>query len=252
MMSPQRFNILWAASGFTPTHPDAVREMASEKTNRLPAKTHRIVKISPGVVVKYGLLVNKKEAENMMIMAKNTSIPVPKVLAYGTFGPYRRSARSNEICDGQFYETYIYMTLAKGQTLENVWDSCDDSSRKAISKQLTTYLEQLRKLEGSYIGSLNSGPVLDMASPSIKSKGTYSRLPFQGLLTSYVVSSRSIQNGARFQLFTHQCLHRHQWTRRPGFCSRATVKQQPQDSLHSWQYPAPTHHGARWQSDRDP
>jgi hypothetical protein len=106
-------------------------------------------------------------------MAKNTSIPVPKVLAYGTFGPFRRSARSNEICDGQFYETYIYMTLAKGQSLENVWDSCDDSSRKAISKQLTTYLEQLRKLEGSYIGSLNNGPVLDMASPSIKSKGTY-------------------------------------------------------------------------------
>lgn len=215
MMSP-KFTVLWAASGFTPIHPDAVQEMGSEKANRLPAKTHRVVQIGPGVAVKYGLLVSKKEAENMMVMAKNTGIPVPKVLAYGTFGPFPRSARDNFICDGQFYETYIYMALAKGQSLDKAWDSCTGSSRQAISKQLTTYLQELRKLEGSYIGSLNSGAVLDMASPSIKSKGKCDFTPsLWTLLTPCVLPSRSIQIRRSVQHGTQQCLHHHlgyQWT----------------------------------------
>lgn len=175
-MSSPGFKILWTASGFTPIHPDVVQEIGKYRNNRLRANTHRIVRIAPSIVVKYGLLISKKEAENMRIMAKNTAIPLPKVLAYGTFGPFPRGARRNIICDGEFYETYIYMTLVKGKNLEEVWDSCSRSDKRAISRQLTTYHEELRNLVASYIGSIDNGPVLDMASPSITTKGNF-RLP---------------------------------------------------------------------------
>jgi len=170
-MSSPKFKVLWAASGFTPTHPDAIQEIASEETNRLPAKTHRVVQIRPGILVKYGLHVTTKEAQNMMVISKNSTIPIPKVLAYATFGPFLRAARGNVIREGKFYETYIYMALARGQPLDKIWDACSKKTRKAVSEQLTNYLRELRKLTGHYIGSLNNGPVLDLASPSIKNKG---------------------------------------------------------------------------------
>lgn len=116
-----------------------------------------VVRLSPDMVVKYGPHVTITEAQSMMFVAEHAkSILVPKVFAYCTYGPLDRDIAD----DGREpFDTYIYMSLIEGQTLQSVWDSCDSLTKSNIANHLKTYMDELREIRSEpYIGSVDRGP----------------------------------------------------------------------------------------------
>ncbi len=119
-------------------------------------------KISPTVVVKHGPDVTFREAQNMLFVEKNTTIPVPKVYAvYSHPMPEKINWAKGE--EKTYYEhTYIFMELVPGETVEDTWDHWDQATRVNVENELKDYISQLRRIPGGdYIGSLNRGPVTD-------------------------------------------------------------------------------------------
>lgn len=128
-----------------------------------------ILRLSPKMVVKYGSHVTITEAQSMMFVAEHTkSIPVPKVFAYCTHGPLNR-----DIDDyGSLFDTYIFMSLVEGQTLDLAWDSYNELTKTDIANQLKTYMDELREIRSEpYIGSVNNGPVRDQIFDNFHVKG---------------------------------------------------------------------------------
>lgn len=118
----------------------------------------KIVRVSPTIVVKYGDCVQLVEAESLEFVAKHTSIPVPKVYAVYTYGPFED--RDEEWASK--YDTYIFMDFIDGQTLEKEWGVLNDETKSQIVAELKSYFTELRTIPGgTYIGSLNNGPVMD-------------------------------------------------------------------------------------------
>jgi hypothetical protein len=108
--------------------------------------------------VKYGDSVQLIEAKSMEFVARHTSLPVPQVYAAYTYGPFED--RDEEWSSK--YDTYIFMDFVDGQTLEKEWSSLHDEAKSRIMTELKAYFAQLRAIPGgTYIGSLNDGPVMD-------------------------------------------------------------------------------------------
>ncbi|KAK6336334.1 hypothetical protein TWF696_001895 [Orbilia brochopaga] len=152
--------------GFTPPTP--------EELEKLEPFFHRggckITKISPTVAVKYGCGVDVKEAITMEFIAEHTSIPVPKVHAVYTYGPFDRP--EFDIVDE--YDTYIFMDYIDGETLEKDWENQDSQAKSSIMADLKRCLEELRGLQGgTYVGSLENGPVLDQILDYKPNKGSW-------------------------------------------------------------------------------
>ncbi|KAF3903901.1 hypothetical protein ABW20_dc0110080 [Dactylellina cionopaga] len=152
--------------GFTPTTP--------EELEKLEPFFHRggvrITKISPTVAVKYGSGVAVKEATTMDFIAEHTSIPVPKVHAVYTFGPFDRP----EFDAVDEYDTYIFMDYINGETLEKEWENQDSQNKSSIMADIKRCLEELRSLQGgAYVGSLENGPVMDQILDYQPNKGPF-------------------------------------------------------------------------------
>lgn len=129
-----------------------------------------ILRVSSDMVVKYGLIVTTIEAQSMMFVAEHTkSTPVPKVFAYCTHGPLDRDPDDY----GSQFDTYIFMSLVEGQTLDSAWDSYDELTKIHISNQLRTYMDEVRAIKSEpYIGSVNNGPVMDQIFDNFPIKGS--------------------------------------------------------------------------------
>jgi hypothetical protein len=105
----------------------------------------------------------------MIHVAQNTGVPVPKVFAYYTYGPIDRD-------DGDYgglYDTYIFMDFVTGETLDIAWDTSGVSTKSHISRQLASYIQELRDMGNVvYIGSIDHGPVTDHSLSTSVDKGT--------------------------------------------------------------------------------
>ncbi|GAO15683.1 uncharacterized protein UV8b_01542 [Ustilaginoidea virens] len=88
------------------------------------------VPISPCVIVKKGKSIDVTEAATMMFIARQTSIPVPRV--YCAFVRKR--------------STYLVMERIRGKTLAAAWPGLSDLEREHVLTQLRNIVQELRAL----------------------------------------------------------------------------------------------------------
>ncbi|KAJ6143859.1 hypothetical protein N7471_003312 [Penicillium samsonianum] len=168
--SKPRLNVHYLAPGFSLIPPETVDEYRRNKSNLIFSHGVTIVKISLEVVVKIGAHVNFNEARNMIYIAQNTGIPVPKALACYTYGPIDRDPGDH----GGLYDTYIFTSLTDGNTLDTAWDNYEVATKTHISTQLTGYIQEMRDLAcDGYIGSVDHGPVANHYLSTSLDKGPF-------------------------------------------------------------------------------
>ncbi|KAJ6263578.1 hypothetical protein Dda_2142 [Drechslerella dactyloides] len=154
MAKVPKVSIHFQKPGFTPTTPEELERLEP----LYAAGGTRIKNFSPTVAVKYGSRLEVKEATTMIFIAEHTSIPVPKVHAVYTYGPFDRP----DFDAVDEYDTYIFMDYIDGETLEKAWENLDGQTKSSIMADLKHCLEELRSLQGgTYVGSLEYGPVMD-------------------------------------------------------------------------------------------
>ncbi|KAF2765265.1 kinase-like protein [Teratosphaeria nubilosa] len=97
--------------------------------------------------VKYGRLHHLPEASTMEFIARNTTIPVPKIWC------------AFELKD----RTYIVMERVKGESLAFNWRSRSSESKAAILKQLREMIENMRRLTppSSAVANVDGGRLWD-------------------------------------------------------------------------------------------
>lgn len=169
-MTGAQLDLIYSAPHFSAPGPEIVREKLKEKENIIYQDGVLIVKVAPQIVVKFGPHVTVYEAKNMIYVAQKTTIPMPKVFACYTYGPIDRDVEDY----GSLFDTYIFMSLVDGQTLNSSWDSYSESTKTAIALQLKSYMEEIRNIgDGSYIGSVDHGPVTDQILSNHHNKGPF-------------------------------------------------------------------------------
>jgi hypothetical protein len=112
---------------------------------------------SMGLLIKYGGDVTVAEAETQLAVYKKLigQVPVPEVFGW-------------DEDDGQ---TFIYMALIPGQTLEERWSSMDESERQGVCRELQHMVAAWRALKqesnNPYIGQSACRQAFSMSSGSI-------------------------------------------------------------------------------------
>ncbi|KAI4930899.1 uncharacterized protein J4E92_004733 [Alternaria infectoria] len=120
--------------------------------------TGMLAKMSPTIAVKWGHHASLIEAKNMLYVAENTSIPVPKLYAAYAYGPIDRDLNDH----ATVYDVYIFMEFIEGEDLRKSWDKRTSTEKQAISADLKKHMDELRSLPPApYIGSVDEGPVTD-------------------------------------------------------------------------------------------
>lgn len=104
-------------------------------------------------VIKFGVDVDLREAQNLRFIRETTSIPVPTVTKVGSNG---------------FVMTYI-----EGNNLRDCWTQLSADEKASIVDHLRDMVQQLRSLKGTYIGSIDHGPARDFR------KGDHTGGPFE-------------------------------------------------------------------------
>ena len=105
----------------------------------------RAVRVGEHFVVKYGELVHALEADNMMFIYKQTSIPVPQLYAV-----FRSPVKPAVL--------YIVMQYIHGSTLMAEWPTMSEAQKSTVGKKLRSYFTQLRELPSpGYYGSRGRG-----------------------------------------------------------------------------------------------
>ncbi|KAI1171096.1 kinase-like protein [Nemania sp. FL0916] len=130
----------------------------------------RVTKINPRGI-------NPSEAEVMRYVRGHTTIPVPQVHATTS--------------------TSITMDYIEGATLRDTWNNLSDAERATVSSQLRDYLNQLRAIKGSYIGSFGGGPAVDSRRFSFEGgpftcEAQWNDFLLEGLVSSCPPALRSI------------------------------------------------------------
>lgn len=172
-MTGAQLDLIYSTPQFSAPGPEIVYEKLKEKENIIYQEGVLIVKVTPQIVVKFGPHVTVYEAKNMIYVAQKTAIPVPTVFVCYTYGPIDRDIEDY----GSFFDTYIFMSLVDGQTLDSVWDSYSEPTKAAIASQLKSYMEEIRSIgDGSYIGSVDHGPVTDQILSNYHTKGQRSEV----------------------------------------------------------------------------
>ncbi|KJK66617.1 Phosphotransferase enzyme family protein [Aspergillus parasiticus SU-1] len=97
------------------------------------------------MLVKFGHGVHLAEAEALHLVSKRTTIAAPKLL-------------SAYILDGT---GYIIISYEHGTPFEQYWDNTSETEHQRILAQLTDYVQQMRAIEGSFIGGLDHSPCRD-------------------------------------------------------------------------------------------
>jgi hypothetical protein len=122
-----------------------------------------VYKISPTIAVKHGTRVQFREAQNMLFVKQNTTIPVPKVYAVYSFQiPEKLYPEGDAGTKDHINRTYIFMDFVAGATVEDSRDGWDEATMINVQNELKDCIGQLRGISrGDYIGCLDRGPVSD-------------------------------------------------------------------------------------------
>ena len=123
----------------------SIEEIESSSNRLNECGSPRTVRVGEHFVVKYGELVHAMEADNMIFIYKETSIPVPQL--YAVF----RSPVNPAVL-------YIVMQYIHGNTLMAEWPTMSETQKSSVSKKLRSYFAQLRELPApGYYGSRGQG-----------------------------------------------------------------------------------------------
>ena len=106
-----------------------------------------VYKVDSKTIVKTGSSVRKSEAEIMRFIRNRTSIPVPEVL--------------NSYMDEKRGKECIVMEFIPGDNLDKAWEGYTDIEIESVVSQLRGYMEQLRSIKGTFIGSVDGAPCND-------------------------------------------------------------------------------------------
>ena len=99
-----------------------------------------------GRVIKYGEPINVGEAQALaFIRDSGLNIRVPKVYSSGSSGE----------------SGFIEMEMIEGDTLDKIWNDLSGEEKHSYAQQLRAIVNQLRSLEGDYIGSVEHGLAVD-------------------------------------------------------------------------------------------
>lgn len=126
--APQ-IDVVLSTPDFSILDPDAVKDAANDENIIFNWGGVKIVKLSPDMVVKYGSHVTVVEAKSMAFVSEKTTVPVPKVFACYSYGPIQRDVDDY----GSLFDTYIFMSYVEGQTLDTVWESYDETTKRGIA-----------------------------------------------------------------------------------------------------------------------
>jgi serine/threonine protein kinase len=110
--------------------------------------------------VKAGIHVDVTEAETMRYIAKNTSIPIPKVQRVWKCGD----------------TTFITMDFLPGNELQSEWRIMSDATKLWVVEQLKGYVGQLRALKPAVEGgvmSVTGGPLRDGSRVGLRPFGPF-------------------------------------------------------------------------------
>lgn len=157
MPSRPQINVLYLAPGQEIISPEQLRVLGPE-TIATGGGT-RLAKVSPSMLVKYGTHASPTEAKNMLYVAENTSIPIPRLFAAYAYRPVDKDLDGF----GTVYDTYIFMEFIEGEELGKSWARCTYAEKQMISIDLKKHMTELRSLPAAnYIGSVHKGPVTDV------------------------------------------------------------------------------------------
>ena len=147
--------------------------------------------------IKYGLDVEPIEAYNMLYVAKETSVPVPKVYAI-----YQWREEGDVL-------TCIVMDYVPGTSLMSLWASLDPDRKAAIAKTLRTYFDELRQLQHpGYFGNLHHGPPLDdMFSATEGAQEVKSSFATEDELVACIIRVYELDGGERMAHRTEYYRH---------------------------------------------
>ncbi|KAF2455782.1 kinase-like domain-containing protein [Lineolata rhizophorae] len=108
----------------------------------------RVFMLTPHLCLKCGPTRHISEAETMVYVANNTSVPVPKV-----YCAFRRKGI-----------TYILMERIEGNTIGSIWASASAQKKDRLRSQLRAFLQELRSLpppRPGHIGDVNYSKLYD-------------------------------------------------------------------------------------------
>lgn len=106
-----------------------------------------VYKVDSKTIVKTGSSVRKSEAETMRFIRDRTTIPVPEVY--------------NAYTDQQTGKGWIVMEFIPGDNLDKVWDNYTDTEKESVISLLRGYMDELRCIKGTFIGSVDGSPCND-------------------------------------------------------------------------------------------
>ncbi|KAI1781467.1 phosphotransferase enzyme family protein [Hypoxylon cercidicola] len=98
-------------------------------------------------IVKTGTIRHLAEAEAMRFVRERTSIPVPEV-----YNAYR---------DEESGCVRIVMEYVEGERLDHAWDKLTEEDKESVTSQLRRHFAELRKIGGSFIGSVDGSACED-------------------------------------------------------------------------------------------
>ncbi|KAF1346953.1 kinase-like domain-containing protein, partial [Delphinella strobiligena] len=214
---PTSKNATFPESSFFKTHPTlpSPSEVRTQSLLTPGPKPSIAIFSAMKLVVKFGNCAYASIAEGQcMYMIARTfgkTVPVPEIFGWKT--------------DGN--ETFVYMKLVKGVTLEKAWDSLSCAQRTGICRELRGMLDTLRGLEQEdrgqrgYVGHIDYGPLTDIALPmKAQPAGPFPSVHafhdwFSGLCKRHLDDPSGIPDPFRAGLpndapikFTHGDLHR--------------------------------------------
>ncbi|EWZ45898.1 kinase-like domain-containing protein [Fusarium oxysporum Fo47] len=106
-----------------------------------------VVKIQQRFIMKFGRDVRPIEANNMLYVAKHTTIPVPRFYTI-----YQRK-------EGKKTITCILMEYIPGKSLMDLWSDIEPTCKASIARTLRTYFDELRQLKHpGHFGTTHGGP----------------------------------------------------------------------------------------------
>ncbi|KAL9101447.1 MAG: hypothetical protein Q9163_003297 [Psora crenata] len=149
-------------------------------------------------VIKFGPGVDAREARTMQYIKEATKVPVPGTASDGA--------------------NVIVMDYVEGCNLQECWPRLSDAERQSIAEQMRDILDQLRGLEGDYIGAVHRGPAVDMRRSTTTGGPFDSESEFNTFLLNKMISStpllyyQAIQQAMRHDhkiVFSHGDLNLH-------------------------------------------
>lgn len=120
----------------------------ADATQLAPKTAPHIYRLDDKTVVKVGDSDRLSEAATMRFVRSRTSIPIP--LVYDVYLDKNCSDKA-----------FLLMEYVEGDVLRDVWDTMPSIQQQGIMSQLRDYLQELRLIKGTIIGSVGGSSCKD-------------------------------------------------------------------------------------------